>query len=60
MIARQRRLRGSSAITNFPTMPDDRVPLLAPSLSLHVIVAVGDHSFVGDESEMVVFGDFLY
>jgi hypothetical protein len=47
-------------ITNFPAMPDDRVPLLAPLLSLHVIVAVGDHSFVDDESEMVVFGDFLY
>jgi hypothetical protein len=44
-----RRLRGPSAITNFPAMSDDRVPLLAPSLQ-----AVDEHSFAADESQPVV------
>jgi hypothetical protein len=55
-----RRLRGPLVITNFPATPDDCVPLLAPSLSLHVVAVVGDHSFVGDESQLVIFADFLY
>jgi hypothetical protein len=40
-----RRFRGPSAITNFPAMSDDRVPLLVSSLH-----AVDEHSFVADES----------
>jgi hypothetical protein len=44
-----RRLHGPSAITNFPTTSDDRVPLPAPSL--HV---VDEHSFAADESQPVV------
>jgi hypothetical protein len=43
------RLREPSAITNFPAMSDDRVPLPAPSLH-----AVDDHSFVADQSQPVV------
>jgi hypothetical protein len=44
-----RRLRGPSAITNFPVTSDDRVPL--PTSSLH---AVDEHSFAADESQPVV------
>jgi hypothetical protein len=44
-----RRLRGPSAITNFPTTSDDRVPLPAPSLH-----AMDGHSFAADESQPVV------
>jgi hypothetical protein len=44
-----RRLRGPSAITNFPATSDDRVPLPAPSLH-----AVDEHSFAVDESQPVV------
>jgi hypothetical protein len=44
-----RRLRGPSAITNFPTTSDDRVPLPAPSLH-----AVDEYSFAVDESQPVV------
>jgi hypothetical protein len=44
-----RRLRGSSAITNFPATSDDRVPLPAPLLH-----AVDEHSFTADESQPVV------
>jgi hypothetical protein len=44
-----RRLRGPSAITNFPATSDDRVPLPAPSL--HVL---DEHSFAADESQPVV------
>jgi hypothetical protein len=44
-----RRLRGPSAITNFPATSDDRVPLLAPSLH-----TVEEHSFAVDESQPVV------
>eukprot|EP00267_Zea_mays_P044436 XP_020396628.1 ethylene-responsive transcription factor 7-like [Zea mays] len=40
-----RRLRGPSAITNFPVTSDDRVPLPVPSLH-----AVDEHSFAADES----------
>jgi hypothetical protein len=43
------RLRGPSAITNFPTTSDDRVPLPAPFLH-----AVDKHSFAADESQLVV------
>jgi hypothetical protein len=43
------RLRGTSAITNFPATYDDRVPL--PTSSLH---AVDEHSFAADESQPVV------
>jgi hypothetical protein len=43
------RLRGPSAITNFPATSDDRVPLPAPSLH-----AVDEHSFAADESQPVV------
>jgi hypothetical protein len=43
------RHHGPSAITNFPTTSDDRVPLLAPSLH-----AVDEHSFAADESQPVV------
>jgi hypothetical protein len=53
-----RRLRGPSAITNFPATPDDRVPLPAPALSLHGVAAVGEHSSAEeescDESQLVV------
>uniref|UniRef100_A0A804LFD3 AP2/ERF domain-containing protein n=1 Tax=Zea mays TaxID=4577 RepID=A0A804LFD3_MAIZE len=44
-----RRLRGPSAITNFPAMSDDRVPLPTPLLH-----AVDEHSFAPDESQPVV------
>jgi hypothetical protein len=44
-----RRLHGPSAITNFPAMSDDRVPL--PTSSLH---AVDEHSFAADKSQPVV------
>jgi hypothetical protein len=44
-----RRLRGPSAITNFPATSDDRVPLPAPLLH-----AVDEHSFAADESQPVV------
>jgi hypothetical protein len=44
-----RRLRGPSAITNFPATSDDRVLLPAPSLH-----AVDEHSFAADESRSVV------
>jgi hypothetical protein len=44
-----RRLRGPSAIINFPATSDDRVPLLAPLLH-----AVDEHSFATDESQPVV------
>jgi hypothetical protein len=44
-----RRLRGPSAITNFPSTSDDRVPIPAPSLH-----AVDKHSFAADESQPVV------
>jgi hypothetical protein len=44
-----RRLRGPSAITNFPTTSNDRVPLPAPSLH-----AVDEHSFDADKSQPVV------
>jgi hypothetical protein len=44
-----RRLRGPSAITNFPTTSDDRVLLPAPSL--HTVDGL---SFAADESQPVV------
>jgi hypothetical protein len=45
-----RRLHGPSAITNFPTTSEDRVPLPQPSLH-----AVDEHSFAADESQPVVW-----
>jgi hypothetical protein len=44
-----RQLHGPSAITNFPTTFDDRVPLPAPSLH-----DVDEHSFTADESQAMV------